>query len=191
MAYIETITFTLSIVTLAGILWYSLDLSNKISEGKKPLEELTSAEATEKPREGDLSEIGTGPMAEEALGIEISKAQTIVFVAGGMNRTIFNLLRYFLSPNVPLQVLVNPRFGKVYINEIMTKFQSSVKKTDELKGDTLDEPPTYTVFCIDGKVALLFRETDHAAFIAYDKNATTRLTSPMYQLWTKAENYTP
>ena len=181
----------LAILTAAGVSWYSLEIHNQIQKEEKPLEIGT---VEEPPKKGDLIDLGTGPMAEEAMGNKIRKAQSIIFVSGAMNRTIFNLLRKHVPryppPNIPLQLLINKNFGRIFIRELGTRFQCEIKETRELSGPGGEgTAPTITLINIDGRTALIFNEENHQVFESRTQEAATRLSALNRRRWNEAQRF--
>ncbi len=177
-----------------GVGWYSLGVAKQIKEEEEPLD---IGFTEERPQMSDLIDLGTGPMAEEVIGNEIRKAQMLIFVSGAINRTLYNILRKNVPrnpqpnlPNVPLQLLVNKNFGRIFIRELQTRFKCDIKETKELRGDREGEAPTITIINIDGKMAIMFNEDNHQVFTTRDQDAANRITSLNRQRWTRAKVFT-
>jgi hypothetical protein len=191
MMYPEVSGIVLAVVTILGIAWYVEDFISKKSKEEKDPIDFIPTEVQEPLKADELQDMGTGPMVEEMLGNEIAKAQMRVFIVGAVNETVFKLLRHFMAPNLPLQIMTNANFGKIYLHEIRTKFSSEIKNTESIKGGESGGAPTITTFNIDGRIVLIFNSKDHSVIMANQKSTVDKITAPQYSDYKNAQVYNP
>jgi hypothetical protein len=175
-------TIGMTIVSLGGLAWYVHDILTFESETEDDVFNAVPVENRE-TKASDLITIGTGTKAEQSLGAEIYNGRSAVFVSGGINRTIYNLLRSYMRPDTSLEILFNPELGgNVQISDLKSRFMCDVKSTNQIKGDGM------TMFNIDGDSVYMIRNSNNA-IIKLEGDTKEEATYHNRDMWAQGDYY--
>jgi len=171
------------IMALTGIIWWAFSSARAVAASEEDIVIETETPQVMSPDE--LVDLGTGNNAELILGARIASARNRVFIAGGISKALYTMLRDYLPYQSSLEMLINPSFpGKILLYEIQNRFATNIRQTDKILKDTV------TFINIDGEYVFLLINATHQVLAARDREAATKLSVTNNNLWRGARPYT-
>ena len=180
----QTSSFLVVGTAISGLIWWIKSIYETSSLVNISLDE-TGEEIEVNPSDLKLVEVGTGQKAERLLGANLANsAGQTVFISGAITKTVYNLLRDWLSSRATLNVLVNPMYAdQILLNEISNRFANSVRETNELTGGGV------TVFKIGTNSLFMLLKQNNAIVMTSDANTINILNSKNIEYWRNAKSY--